>query len=248
LLVPFISFYLFKVAPPQTERVVLRGSMAGAIAAGLSGLTAFAAYWSLGRTGRVAPNDALALAVFAFLLLLLAAALATLGAQALRAYLFAICFLVFLIPLPTALLEFITIGLQRASADAGEVMLRMTGMPVMRDGMMMQLPGLRIVVAEECSGIRSTLVLFMTSLVASHMFLRTGWKRTALVAAIVPIAIVRNAFRIATIAWLTVNVDSRVIHSPLHHRGGPIFFVLSLIPFFLLLWWLRKSERSKVRP
>jgi len=34
-----------------------------------------------------------------------------------------------------------------------------------------------------------------------------------------------------------------MIDSPIHHSGGPLFFVLSLVPFFLLLIWLRRSER-----
>jgi exosortase len=150
-----------------------------------------------------------------------------------------------MMPLPTPAFEFASLALQRASADVAEVMLRATGMPVLRDGMMMHLPNLRIIVAEECSGIRSTFVLFMTSLIASNLFLRTGWKRALLVLAILPIAILRNAFRITTIAWLTVNVNPNIIHSPLHHRGGPVFFVLSLAPLFLLLWLLRKSEKQR---
>ena len=34
-----------------------------------------------------------------------------------------------------------------------------------------------------------------------------------------------------------------MIDSTIHHRGGPFFFALSLIPQFLLLWWLRRQER-----
>jgi len=242
LLVPFISLYLFKTSS-ERSRLAWRSSVPGFLVAALCGLIVVIAYRLWG--GRLSLNDSLSLATLSFLMFLLAAALAAFGWEALRPRLFAICFLVFLIPLPTAALEFITVGLQRASAGVGEVMLRMTGMPVLREGMMMHLPGLRIVVAEECSGIRSTLVLFLTSLVASHLFLRTGWKRAVLVAAILPLSILRNAFRIASISWLTVNVDSRVIHSPLHHQGGPLFFVLSLIPLFWLLWKLRKSEGPK---
>jgi hypothetical protein len=41
-----------------------------------------------------------------------------------------------------------------------------------------------------------------------------------------------------------------MIDSPIHHQGGPLFFALSLIPFFLLLLFLRKSERfsKNVKP
>jgi exosortase/archaeosortase family protein len=115
-------------------------------------------------------------------------------------------------------------------------------MPVLRDGLSFKMPGLTIKVAEECSGVRSTFVLFITSLLAGHLFLRTRWKKIVLVLLILPIGVLRNAFRITTISWLTVNVDSGIIDSALHHRGGPIFFVLSLIPLFLLLWWFRKSD------
>jgi exosortase/archaeosortase family protein len=108
-----------------------------------------------------------------------------------------------------------------------------------------QLPGLRIFVAEECSGIRSTLVLFITSLLASHLFLRTRWRKIVFVLMVFPIGVFRNALRITSISWLTVNVDSGIIDSAFHHRGGPIFFVLSLIPLFVLLWWFRKSERPQ---
>ena len=34
-----------------------------------------------------------------------------------------------------------------------------------------------------------------------------------------------------------------MIDSPIHHRGGPLFFALSLVPLFLLLWWLRRQEQ-----
>jgi hypothetical protein len=44
------------------------------------------------------------------------------------------------------------------------------------------------------------------------------------------------------IGLLCVNVGPQMIHSIIHRRGGPVFFVLSLIPLLLLLWWLRRGE------
>jgi exosortase/archaeosortase family protein len=107
------------------------------------------------------------------------------------------------------------------------------------------LPGIVIIVAEECSGIRSTLVLFITSMLAGYLFLHTTWKRLALTLFVIPLAILRNGFRIFTIAMLCVHVNPNMLHSPIHQRGGPIFFALSLIPFFALLFWLKKKERSR---
>ena len=63
-----------------------------------------------------------------------------------------------------------------------------------------------------------------------------------LVAAVIPLGILRNGLRILFIGLLCVHVGPEMIHSVFHRRGGPPFFVLSLIPLFVLLWWLRRGE------
>ena len=101
-------------------------------------------------------------------------------------------------------------------------------------------PRLNLEVAEECSGLRSSLVLFITSLLAGHMFLDKTWKKTVLALLVLPIGVLRNAVRILTIALLTIHVDSDIIDGPLHHRGGPVFFVLSLCVLFAALFLLHR--------
>jgi len=90
-------------------------------------------------------------------------------------------------------------------------------------------------------------VLFITSLVAGGLFLRSPWRRAVLTLAVLPLALLRNGFRVFTIGQLCVRIGPQMIHSPIHKQGGPLFFALSLIPFFLLLLWLRKSENSSTR-
>jgi exosortase/archaeosortase family protein len=114
--------------------------------------------------------------------------------------------------------------------------------------LLFHLPGIVIEVAKECSGIHSSLVLFVTSLLAGHLFLRSPWKKATLALAVVPLGIARNGIRIFTISWLCVHVDPAMIDSPIHHRGGPIFFVLSLVPFLAFLFILRRLERPKNDP
>jgi exosortase/archaeosortase family protein len=87
-------------------------------------------------------------------------------------------------------------------------------------------------------------VLFITSLIAGHLFLRSPWKKLILALAVFPLGIIRNAFRIYFLSMASAHWNPDIIHSPLHHRGGPIFFALSLVPFFLLLLWLKRSEKQ----
>jgi exosortase/archaeosortase family protein len=100
-------------------------------------------------------------------------------------------------------------------------------------------------VAPQCSGIHSTLVLFIVSLVAGYLFLQRPWARAVLAVAVAPLALLRNGFRIFTIGQLCVQVDPDMINSFIHRQGGPLFFALSLIPFFLLLLLLRRLEHRR---
>jgi len=106
------------------------------------------------------------------------------------------------------------------------------------------MPGIVLEVAQECSGIRSSWVLFITSLLASYLFLQSAWRRTFLVLFVLPLGVIRNAFRILVIALLCVHIGPEMINSAVHRRGGPLFFALSLIPLFILMWWLRRGDRG----
>ena len=86
-------------------------------------------------------------------------------------------------------------------------------------------------------------MLFITSLVASHLFLRSPWRRLIFVAFVIPLAIIRNGFRILVIGLLCVHVGPHMIDSIIHRRGGPLFFALSLVALSLFLWWLRPQEQ-----
>jgi exosortase/archaeosortase family protein len=81
---------------------------------------------------------------------------------------------------------------------------------------------------------------------AGNLFLRSPWRRLFLALFVIPLAILRNGFRICVIGELCVHVSHDMVHSWIHHHGGPVFFVLSLFPFVLVLIWLRKSEFKSI--
>ena len=158
---------------------------------------------------------------------------------------FPMAFLIFMVPLPDGAVQWLENASKMASAETAGLFFRIADTPVLWKGSVFQLPGITIRVAQECSGIRSSWVLLLTSLIASHMFLRSPWRQVVLVAFVIPLGILRNGFRILVIGLLCVRYGSGMIDSPIHHQGGPVFFVLSLFPLFLLLWWLRRGDRRR---
>jgi len=205
-----------------------------ALAAGL-----FAWGWVSPAT---APEDRFAAPGYGFVALLHAAGLALLGSQLYRQVAFPLALLIFAVPMPTPLTDHIVSFLQHGSADVAHVFLTLSGMPLFRSGTIFQLPGFAMEVAPQCSGIHSTLALFITSVLAGHVLLRSSSRRWLLALAVLPLALLRNAFRIFTLGQLCVLVDPDIVHTLIHKRGGPIFFAFSLVPFLLLLVFLKRSE------
>ena len=170
------------------------------------------------------------------------------GRAWMRAAAFPLAYLIFMVPMPDAMAEALETASKYASAEVANLLFHLSGTPFLRAGTIFQLPNITIEVAQECSGIRSSWVLFMTSILAANLFLKTRWRRFALVAFAIPLAILRNGFRILVIGLLCVNAGPQMIHSLIHRRGGPVFFMLSLIPFFVVLWWLRKGDVRSRQP
>lgn len=245
LLMPFACAYLIWQTPKELRWPRATPSI-WALGPAALGVALLPLYWLILRPrGPLIEADYLSLMTTAYLCFLLAGALACFGAGLVRVLGFPIALCVFMIPWPTALTDAVETFLQVASAEAASVLLALSGTPVLRDGLVFKLPGITLQVAQECSGVHSSLVLFITGLLAGHLLLRSRWRRWVLALAVIPLGILRNGFRILTIAMLCVHVDPDMIDSPIHRRGGPLFFVLSLIPFFLLLLWFRKTERSR---
>lgn len=194
------------------------------------------------QDGRLAPPDHLGLMALSFVVLLVGGLWFFCGIDALKAAAFPMFFLVFITPIPTVVLDKIVSFLQNWSADVSYVFFRLTGVPMYRDGFLFHLPGLSIEVAKQCSGIRSSIALFLVSILAGHLFLRGNSRKVILTLSIVPIAIVKNAVRIVTLSMLAVYVDPRILGTIAHRRGGIPIFLLALLLLGCVLLYLRRTE------
>ena len=243
LLIPFVSAYLIYIrwhALPKDYTSSVRWALIPLLAGAIS----LAVAWNPGASGR-SQNDYLALIALSFVCFVAAGGFFFLGRKWMAAAAFPFAFLIFMVPMPDRVADFLETASKLASTEAASMFFNISGTPVLRDGTFFHLPNITIEVAQECSGIRSSWVLFITSLLAANMFLKKPGRRTVLVAAVIPLGILRNGLRIVFIGLLCVHFGPEMINSIFHKRGGPPFFVLSLIPLFLLLWWLRRGEAAR---
>lgn len=164
------------------------------------------------------------------------------GSRGLWAARFPLLFLLFMVPIPETTLKPIVRFLQAGSAEVSYWVIRSVGVPVFRDGFLFSLPGLTIEVAEQCSGIRSGISLFLVGILGGHIFLKSGWRKLALAAAVVPITIAKNGLRIVTLSLYGAYVDRQILSGPLHRVGGIPFFLVALLMLGAVLWLLRRGE------
>jgi len=172
--------------------------------------------------------------------------LALYGKKALLNAKLPIIFLLFMVPLPDIVMEFAIRALRSGSTEAANGIFILGGVPFSRTGFTFHLSNLYIEVARECSGIRSFLALAITGVLAGNFFLRSNWARVILILFIIPIAILKNGFRIAALSLLAVYVDEGILLSDLHRKGGILFFVLALILLGAVIVVLQKTEKKVV--
>jgi exosortase C (VPDSG-CTERM-specific) len=242
LLIPFVSAFLIYLQRNELPKVYYTSADLAMFPL-FGGLLTLVLVIGFRVTDRpLSQNDYLALMALSFVCFLASAGFLFLGRKWMVAVAFPFTFLIFMIPLPDGVADWLETASRLASAEAANMFFSISGEPVLRQGTVFQLPGIVLEVAQECSGFRSSWVLFIVSVLASYLCLRTPWKRFLFVACVVPLGVLRNGFRVLVIGLLCIHLGPQMINSAIHRHGGPLFFVLSLVPFYLLLWLLRKGE------
>ena len=120
-----------------------------------------------------------------------------LGPQHLRLLAFPIALLILMVPLPAIIFNQIAFPLQLFASQVGEVVLTTAGIPVLREGNILELSTMKLEVAQACSGIRSLVSLVTLGVILGKLSEPRRWARVVLALAAVPIAIIENAARVA---------------------------------------------------
>jgi len=189
-------------------------------------------------------DEPLSLNMLALVLWWLGAFIVSFGTRAFRRALFPLCFLFWIVPIPESVLYPIIRLLQAGSAQSARSLFEAAGVPVAQTGTQITVPRLTIEVARECSSIRSSLMLVVTTMVLAQMLLRSVWQKALVIAVAIPMSVAKNGLRIFVLAMLTTRVDRSFIDGRLHHQGGIIYFLIALAAIILLIWAFRRGEQQ----
>jgi exosortase len=169
------------------------------------------------------------------------------GTQAVWRARFPLEFLLLAIPIPAFLMNQMIVGLQNGTAAFSLTLFRVLRVPTVREGLRFSLPGIDIEIMVPCSGIRSTIGLGIASILAGHLFIRTGWKKLFLAGLTIPVAMFKNAVRIVLMATLGVYVDRGYLHGALHTYGGLPVNLLELAILTPVLIAFHRSDARQSR-
>jgi exosortase len=240
-LIPLVSAYLIF----RRRREMFRGT-ASAHPWGIAAVAAGVGLYVAGRLLGGELDVRASLTTLGALLFWCGSYLLLYGKNGSRRAFFPLAFLLFAVPIPALVIEKTIAILIVGSAYMTRLLFMAFRVPFLQDGPVFYLPGFFIEVAQECSGIRSSLALFITTVLAGHIFLRKFRNKALLALAVLPVALFKNAIRIVTLYLLSYFVDIRIIAGGfLHRSGGFIFFGMGLFVLGSILWLLREGESRK---
>ncbi len=238
-LVPFISLYFANLSAQKGPVPIKGGLSLGLVCLGIA----------LAIRMLTIPLPIPFLADLALVLGLAGLCAVLYGRGALRRYWFAFFFLIFMIPLPVALYSRIASPLQLLASQVASTVMNATGVPVLREGNKMTLPGdVEMFVAEACSGMRQ-LTGFM-ALTAAVAFLtnRPVWYRILIMFSAIPIALTANIARVVLTGYIMHFVNPKYAAGPYHTLEGLLLMGFGLMLLNLECWGLDRLIRLAEPP
>ncbi len=186
---------------------------------GLAGACAAMVLYAAGRA-----SADLFIARLSLPVLVVSAVAFVLGGRAVRVLAFPLAFIVLMVPLPALLFNEIAFPLQQMAAAAGEAALRTGGVPVIRQGNVLELSSVSLDVAQACSGVRSLMTLVAVAAALGELGRLTGPRRLALIAATIPLALLTNAARVALTGLAADRFGPSVVEGLPHTVAGVATF------------------------
>ena len=156
------------------------------------------------------------------------------GAAILRELRLPLAVLLLAIPFPEIIFNQITFPLQLFASRVASGILPIMGVPVFREGNVIQLPVMKLEVAQACSGIRSLMSLFTLAVFYGYFLEKRTGRRWFLALASIPIAVVANSLRIVGTGLCVQYWDPSKGEGFFHEFSGWVMFLISLSLLYLV--------------
>jgi exosortase len=183
-----------------------------------------------------------------FIFLLAGLIITFLGWQQFRELLFPWAFLFLMIPIPAIIFNHVTFPLQLEASRFASAVLQMVGVPVLREGNVIQMASTSLEVAEACSGIRSLLSLVTLAVIYGYFLEPRVYRRVIFAVAAVPIAVLANGFRVVGTGLLAHYWNPERAEGFFHTFSGWVIFVLAMLMLFSLDKGFRLLDRWRGKP
>ena len=202
--------------------------------------------YALGRS-----QDILIFEVGSVIWLLIGIALLNLGTKALKAQWFALFFMLFMVPLPGAIVDIVTMPMKMAVSYVAEHVLFWAGYPIGRNGVILQIGQYMLLVADACAGLHTLLTLEALGLLYLNLVRRDSlFRNIGLAILIVPISFTANVIRVMALSLITYHFGDAAGQGFLHGFAGMVLFLsaLLLIIGFDTLLQTYESYRQRAGP
>ena len=174
------------------------------------------------------------------------------GAASLRAVWFPFFFMLFMIPLPSAIVSALTLPMKMAVSYVTEHLLFWAGYPIARSGVILQIGQYQLLVADACAGLQTLLTLEALGLFYLNLVRHTSpFRNIVLAMLIIPISFTANVIRVVTLTLITYYFGDAAGQGFLHGFAGMVLFISALILIIsldtLLQWIVRRGNSKRSR-
>ncbi len=163
-----------------------------------------------------------------------------LGRDALQTLAFPIAFLALMVPLP--FVEDASFPLQQFTGRSASIIARAVGINVKVNGAQVTLPKAQLVVGAQCSGLRSVVSMITLATIFAYVLRGNWWCRAVLLASAIPVAILGNIFRVASLLIVADTWGARAGFHYYHNYSSPVFFLSALLLLLSLSWVMKCRE------
>lgn len=170
------------------------------------------------------------------------------GGNALKVHWFALFFMLFMVPLPSVVVDTVTMPMKMAVSYVAEQILYLVGYPIGRTGVMLQIGQYMLLVADACAGLHTLLTLEALGLLYLNLVKRdSAFRNLGLAIMIVPISFTANVVRVILLSLVTYHFGDEAGQGYLHGFAGIVLFLTALLLIISIDSTLQSIERRRMR-